>query len=86
MRIRPQNAPNTDSRNRLAMHDRVRVVSIGVQGLPGPHTIDGAFDVSAAEDGVNTKVDGSLLEFNDNTKKYHHTKTPRNITFNCGNF
>lgn len=81
MRIRPQNAPNTDSRNRLAMHDRVRVVSVGVQGLPGPHIINGAYDVDASE-----LDDGTILEFDIHTNKYRATKEPRNLTFNCGHF
>ena len=81
MRIRPQNAPNTDSRNRLVMHDRVRVVSIGVQGLPGPHVISGAYDVDLSE-----LADGSVLEYDIHTKKYRAINSPRNLTFNCGHF
>ena len=61
--------------------DRIRVASVGTQGVPGPHIIEGAVDTD-----LQTKTDGSVMAFNDSSKIWESTNELRNIKINCGSF
>ncbi len=73
------NSPHNTGK--IESEDRVKVVTVGKQGLPGPHIIAGAYDLDNSN-----QQDGALLNYDENRNMYVTTNTPKNITFNCGNF
>lgn len=59
----------------------IKVVSVGTQGVPGPHILHGAVDANLAD-----RQDGSVMEFSEQTQKWEATNELRNIKINCGSF
>lgn len=60
---------------------RVKVASVGTQGVPGPHIITGAVDTD-----LETRKEGSLMAFSEASEKWESTNELRNIKINCGSF
>ena len=60
---------------------RVKVASVGTQGVPGPHIITGAVDTD-----LETRKEGSVMAFSESSEKWESTNELRNIKINCGSF
>ncbi|KJZ17432.1 hypothetical protein TW86_04050 [Halomonas sp. S2151] len=61
--------------------NKIRVASVGVQGVPGPHIIEGAVDTD-----LETKQEGAVMAFSEDSQKWESTNELRNIKINCGSF
>lgn len=60
---------------------RVKVASVGTQGVPGPHIISGAVDTN-----LESRKEGSLMAYSESTEMWESTNELRNIKINCGSF
>ncbi|WP_339118987.1 hypothetical protein [Halomonas sp. BMC6] len=60
---------------------RVKVASVGTQGVPGPHIISGAVDTN-----LDSRQEGSVMAFSESSQKWESTNELRNIKINCGSF
>lgn len=72
---------SSDSRVVKVNPGRVKVATMGTQGVAGPHIIEGAVDTYLDE-----KSEGSLMSFSETSQKWEATNELRNIKINCGSF
>lgn len=74
-------AITTDNKVVEVSPGRTRVATVGTQGVPGPHIIEGAVDTD-----LEGRQEGSVMSFSETSRKWEATNELRNIKINCGSF